>query len=180
MLRLFCDASKGLLLSSFVCSSSSCAALAVLRVSAKNDDPLKGFLFFSDVRLCARGAKTRQARRRQHVQKVTRPRLQKSVFSSIFGPPAGLRHKFRQDVLKSLPKAAPEGVLAPPPRAKTYPGAAQDRPGSPPGAAQERPGSVSRGHLSPKRAPRAFQSLLKAAREGISAPFRPHWSHFLE
>ena len=51
-------------------------------------------------------------------------------------------------------------------------------PRSPPEAAQERPGSVSRGHLEPKRAPRAFQSLLEAAREGISAPFRPHFDHF--
>ena len=49
VLRLFSDASSGLLFSSFVSSSASCAALAVLRVSAKNDDPLKGFLFFSDV-----------------------------------------------------------------------------------------------------------------------------------
>ena len=80
VLRLFSDASSGLLFSSFVCSSASCAALAVLRVSAKNDDPLMEFWFFSNVRLCARGAKTRQAKRRQHVQKVTRPRLQKSVF----------------------------------------------------------------------------------------------------
>ena len=80
VLRLFSDASSGLLFSSFVCSSASCAALAVLRVSAKNDDPLMEFWFFPHVRLCARGAKTRQAKRRQHVQKLTRPRLHKSVF----------------------------------------------------------------------------------------------------
>ena len=80
VLRLFSDASSGLLFSSFVCSSASCAALAVLRVSAKNDDPLMEFWLFSHVRLCARGAKTRQAKRRQHVQKLTRPRLHKSVF----------------------------------------------------------------------------------------------------
>ena len=80
VLRLFSDASSGLLFSSFVSSSASCAALAVLRVSAKNDDPLMEFWLFSHVRLCARGAKTRQAKRRQHVQKTTRPRLQKSVF----------------------------------------------------------------------------------------------------
>ena len=46
VLRLFSDASSGLLFSSFVSSSASCAALAVLRVSAKNDDPLMEFWLF--------------------------------------------------------------------------------------------------------------------------------------
>ena len=46
VLRLFSDASSGLLFSSVVSSSASCAALAVLRVSAKNDDPLMEFWLF--------------------------------------------------------------------------------------------------------------------------------------
>ena len=178
MLRLFSDASSGLLFSSFVCSSASCAALAVLRVRAKNDDPLMEFWLFSHVRLCARGAKTRQAKRRQHVQKLTRPRLHKSVFLMHFRPSHGSATQISPRCPKKSPKSCPRGRLGPPPRAKNDPGAAQHRPGSPPGAPQECPGSVSRCHLQPKRAPRAFQSLLQAAQEGISAPSRHHFDQF--
>ena len=172
MLRLFFDASRGLLFSSFVCSSSSCAALAVLRVSAKNDEPLIEFLLFSNVRLCARGAKTRQAKRRQHVQKLTRPRLPKSVFClCIFSPPTGLPHRFRQDVGKSLPRAAPEAVLAPPKERKTTleppntaPGALPEPPKNAPGASPDATCSP-RGRREPSRAScrppeRAFRHLF--------------------
>ena len=99
-------------------------------------------------------------------------------FLMHFRPSHGSATQISTRCPKKSAKTCPGGRLGPPQRAKNDPGAAQHRPGSPPGAPQECPGSVSRCHLQPKRAPRAFQSLLQAAREGISAPFRHHFDQF--
>ena len=102
----------------------------------------------------------------------------KERFLMHFLPSHGSATQISTRCPKMSAKSYPGGRLGPPQRAENDPGAAQHRPGSPPGAPQECPGSVSRCHLQPKRAPRAFQSLLQAAREGISAPFRHHFDQF--